>query len=86
MPRPCVDPDGRIVPESELRTLYVVWFSSPENWVFSGYLTKRGTFGSDRRDAAAWPEKEQAETCAAWLVVGNPEKFLGRISVKEIRG
>lgn len=87
MPRPLVNPDGSIVPESEVRILYVVWFSHPGDSMFlTGYLTQYGGFDIRRESAAAWTRKEDAETSASALVMTDPGLYLGNVSVKEIRG
>lgn len=87
MPRPRIAPDGRIVPESELRTLYVIWFSHPGDSMFmTGYLTKYGGFDIRQEYAAAWTKKEDAETCASALVMSDPGQYFGHVTVKEIKG
>jgi hypothetical protein len=87
MPRPLINPDGTVVPESEVRLLYVVWYSHPGGSTFKvGYLTQYGGFDIRRESAAAWTRKEDADACAAALIMTDPGEYFGNVEVKEIRG
>jgi len=86
MPRPRVDPSGRIVPESELRDLFVIYSEAGSGLFQHGYLTKLGVWEPELSIAAAWPEKETAETVAALIIVGNPGRYFGKVRVVGIKG
>lgn len=80
MPRPLVDSDGRIVPESEVRRLWVIRYGPT-------YVGRSYTWVTNVSEAAAWNyhEKELAEDVAANIVLHYPG-YLGKIEVIEVRG
>lgn len=89
MPRHRMNPDGSIVPEKDLRTLWVIYSDHIDGfWGGGGYLTSYAAWNNDVSQAAAWYEhqKDLAEDVAAKIVLRNPARYLGKVRVLEIKG
>jgi hypothetical protein len=90
VPRPRVDAQGKVVPEADLRKLWVVARDVGINDEFYkgvAYLTQDGRWGPLDL-AAAWYEKDKAlaEDAAASAVLSDPAMFFGKVRVLEILG
>lgn len=94
MPRPRMDVLGNIVPEKDLRDLWVVIYDNRGDLLplpFLGsvaYLSREGRWSSFEHEAAAWLDEDKAlaEEVATKVVLSNPRFYLGFVQVSRVRG
>ena len=94
MPRPRMDAAGNVVPEKDLRKLWIVVYDNSDDTLplnllgNTGYLTRQGEWADQEFRAAAWydHEKDKAEEVVARIVLADPGKYFGKIRVKQVLG
>lgn len=90
MPRPRIAKDGTIVDPKDLRKLWVIYNpnNKPDvsNMVAGYYVSRYGIWTGLEQEAAAFNTREEAEDATAALILCEPQKYFGKVEVREILG